>query len=42
VKSGDTLLSSAGRFGVTVKALVTLNDIADPRYIRTGQVLRIP
>jgi LysM repeat protein len=42
VKSGDTLSSIAARFRVTVEALVTLNDIADPRYIRTGQVLRIP
>jgi LysM repeat protein len=42
VKSGDTLSSIAARFRVTVEALVTLNDIEDPRLIRTGQVLRIP
>ncbi len=42
VKAGDTLSSIAARYGTTVKALVALNDIADPRIIRIGQVLLIP
>lgn len=42
VRSGDTLSGIAARFGTTVKILVELNDIADPRLIRVGQVLIIP
>jgi LysM repeat protein len=42
VKGGDTLSAIAARFGTTVKVLKALNDIADPRLIRVGQVLIIP
>lgn len=42
VKAGDTLSGIAARFGTTVKVLAELNKIADPRIIRTGQVLVIP
>jgi hypothetical protein len=42
VKSGDTLSSIAGKFNTTVKAIVAANAIADPKTIRTGQVLVIP
>jgi LysM repeat protein len=42
VKAGDTLSSIAVRFGTSVRALVALNKIADPRLIRVGQVLVIP
>jgi LysM repeat protein len=42
VKSGETLGSIAKRFGTTVKKLAALNKIADPRYIKIGQVLIIP
>jgi LysM repeat protein len=42
VKSGDTLNSIAARYGTTVKKLVALNGIADPRYLRIGQTLLIP
>jgi len=42
VKSGDTLIGIAARFGTTTKAIVALNAIADPSNLRIGQVLRIP
>lgn len=42
VKSGDTLSSIAATFGTTVKKIAKLNNIADPRVLRVGQVLQIP
>lgn len=39
---GDTLYSLARRFGVTVAAIVQANNLANPNYIRVGQVLWIP
>lgn len=41
VKAGDTLGAIASRAGVTVNDLVKLNHLADPDYIRVGQVLKI-
>lgn len=42
VRSGDTLGGIAGEFGTTVKALMELNGIEDPRRLRVGQVLQLP
>lgn len=42
VQTGDTLYSIARRFGVTVDAIVQLNHLPNPRYIRVGQQLLIP
>lgn len=42
VENGDTLSSIAERFGVSVQAIVDANGIADPSFIRVGQVLLIP
>lgn len=42
VLAGDTLYRIAAKFGVTVNAIVALNNIANPNYIRAGQVLLIP
>lgn len=42
VRSGDTLIGIAARFGTTVKAITDANGIVDPRLIRVGQVLVIP
>jgi LysM repeat protein len=42
VRSGDTLIAIAARFGTTVKALRELNDIGDPTLLRVGQRLVIP
>ena len=42
VKRGDTLSAIAGRFGTTVKVLVTLNRISDPSKIHAGLVLQLP
>ncbi len=42
VQWGDTLYGIARRFGVTVAAIVQANNIANPNYIRVGQVLWIP
>lgn len=42
VQRGDTLSSIARRFGVTVGAIVTANNIANANLIYPGQVLTIP
>jgi lysozyme len=42
VKSGDTLSSIAVKFGTTVAALASLNNIQDINVIHVGQVLKIP
>ena len=42
VKSGDTLIGIAARFGTTPKAIATLNGISDLSSLRIGQVLQIP
>lgn len=42
VKSGDTLYAIAIRYGTTVAAIATLNNIANPNQIKVGQVLKIP
>ncbi len=42
VRAGDTLSAIAGRFGVTVAALVSANGIANPDRIHVGQVIAIP
>jgi murein DD-endopeptidase MepM/ murein hydrolase activator NlpD len=42
VVPGDTLSAIAEQFGVTVEALVELNQIADPALLQVGQVLLIP
>jgi LysM repeat protein len=42
VKSGDTLISIARRFGVTTSAISQLNNITNANSIRVGQVLKIP
>ena len=41
VKFGDTLSGIAVKFGTTVSALASLNNIADINKIQTGQVLKI-
>ena len=42
VKPGDNLLAIASRFGTTTKMLIELNDLADPRQLKIGQVLILP
>jgi LysM repeat protein len=42
VQSGDTLSAIATRFGTTVRAIVDLNNLADPNRLSVGQVLLIP
>jgi LysM repeat protein len=42
VQWGDTVFSIARRFGVTPDAIVAANGLANPNYIRAGQVLIIP
>jgi len=42
VQAGDTLIGIAARFDTTVAILQALNGIDDARFIRTGQVLKIP
>lgn len=42
VKSGDTLIGIARRFGVTTTAISQLNNLTNANSIRVGQVLKIP
>lgn len=42
VQAGDTLGAIATRFGVTVDAIVQLNEITDPNVIMPGETLFIP
>ena len=42
VRSGETLTSIARRYGTTIGAIVKANHIADPSFVRTGTLLRIP
>lgn len=42
VKSGDTLIKIAQRFGTTTKRLMRINGISNPDLIRIGQVLKLP
>lgn len=42
VMPGDTLAKIAARFGVSVRAIVVANNIANPDFIYAGQVLLIP
>ncbi len=42
IKAGDTLTAIAIKFGVTVAAIVSANNLADPNKISVGQVLTIP
>ncbi len=42
VQPGETLWAIAQRYGTTVEALVTLNNLADPDLIVAGQRLRLP
>lgn len=42
VQRGDTLISIAERFGITVAALVAENGLRDADVLRIGQELRIP
>ena len=42
VKSGDSLVAIAVRYGVTVDDLVEENGLANPDYVFSGQVLVIP
>ena len=42
VQTGDTLTAIAARFGTSVAALVSANDITNPNLIYPGEVLNIP
>jgi LysM repeat protein len=42
VKSGDTLIGIAAKFGTTPKAIAKLNNITNTANLRIGQVLKIP
>jgi LysM repeat protein len=42
VQWGDTLYSIARRYGTTTTVLQSMNGLANPNYIRAGQVLYVP
>ena len=42
VRSGDTLIGIAAKFGTTAAAITKANNISNPRVIHVGQVLIIP
>lgn len=41
VRAGDTLSGIAAKYGTTYQHLAEINGLADPNYIRVGQVLKI-
>jgi LysM repeat protein len=42
VQDGDILSSIADSYGVTVEALLAINDLDNPDFLSIGQVIRIP
>jgi LysM repeat protein len=42
VKTGETLSMIAQRYGVTVAAIISANNLANPNRVQAGQQLRIP
>jgi LysM repeat protein len=42
VQWGDTLSSIAARYGTTVQAIMSANNIANPNYVYAGMILYIP
>lgn len=42
VQAGETLYGIAVKYGVTVQAIMQANNLTNPDFIRTGQVLVIP
>jgi LysM repeat protein len=42
VQFGETLTGIARRYGTTIAAIVRANRIANPSFVRTGTILRIP
>jgi len=42
VRSGENLTFIARRYGTSIAAIVAANRIADPSYLRVGQILTIP
>ena len=42
VESGDTLAKIAEKFGVTIEALMRLNQVNDPNSLQVGMVIYIP
>lgn len=42
VAAGESLWSIAARYGSSVSAIAAANRLADPSFIRSGQLLRIP
>lgn len=42
VQQGDVLVKSAQQYGVTVEAIVTLNNLTNPHQLQIGQQLLIP
>lgn len=42
VQAGDTLAQIASRFGVSLRALISVNGITNPSRIEVGQVLTLP
>lgn len=42
VQPGDTLSAIAARFGVTIEALLAVNELADPNILSVGQTLYLP
>ena len=42
VRSGETLISIASKYGITTEALLAANNIRDPSHLEVGQDLLIP
>ena len=42
IASGDTMSGIAKKFGVTMRALLSANNLTDPNLVRVGQKVKVP
>lgn len=42
IASGDTMSGIAKKFGVTMQALLSANNLTDPNLVRVGQKVKVP
>ena len=42
IASGDTMSGVAKKFGVTMQALLSANNLTDPNLVRVGQRIKVP
>jgi peptidoglycan-N-acetylglucosamine deacetylase len=42
IAAGDTMSGIAKKFGVTMQALLSANNLTDPNLVRVGQKIKVP